>query len=301
VGVSGPARGLTPTCPEGQVLLSRIQGTGETLTLIGATPEQVAAWAAAVRAGGRGRLAVAPGPQALDAAAFARLVEAGVDELRVRLYAVDAAAHDYHAGVEGSARATVAMLRAARAAGLRALVTTPVTRANVRVLAGVPGLLADVAAAGWRVLVPAAAGADGPGPGASGSAHEGREPARPGPAVGPPPRLAIVAPYALQAIAAAERAGIPAGIEGLPLCLLGPLRDRGLPLPARTYGSACGACPARAGCPGVDAGYLEHFGGAELSPRALSPAGGAGRRGERLGDMFSGPWIETGTDGCWPI
>lgn len=285
MGLNGRAPELTVACPEGQALLYRLRETGETLTLGGATIEAIAAWAAALRAGGGGRLAVAPGPAGLDAGAIAALVAAGVAELRARVYAVDAAAHDYHAGVEGSARATIGMLRAARAAGLRVLVTTPVTRANVRTLAGVPGLLADVAVAGWRVLVPGASGGEVAG-------------TRPG--VGPPPRLAIVAPYALQAIAAAERAGIVAGIEGVPLCLLGPLRDRSVPLPARAYGAACDVCPGRADCPGVDAAYLERFGAAELSPRALAGTRGA-RRGERLRDMFSGPWIEAGEEPCWPI
>lgn len=244
-------RGPTPACPEGQALLNRLWGTGETLTLVGAALDEVAAWAAAARAEGR-RVAVAPGPEGL--------------------------------GVEGSARATVATLRAARAARLRVIVTTPLTRSNARVLAGLPGLLADVAAAGWQVVVPGVPVS-----------------ARPAAPVGPPPpRLAVVVPYALQAIAAAERAGIAAVITGVPLCLLGPMGDRCLPAPPRAYVEACAGCPARAQCPGVDAGYLDRFGGAELSPRGVAPTGEGGRR-ERLHALFAEVTLTVGEGSCWPI
>lgn len=267
--------------PEGQALWSRLRGTGERLTLVGA-PAAIGPWVAAARAAGFVRVALAIGPEGLGAEGLAQIRAAGVDELHATLFAADAAAHDYHTGAAGSLRATVTTLRAARAARVPAVVTTPISRSNARVLPALPGLLADAGVGGWRVVVPAIAGA-----------FAARFDAL-------APRLAVALPSALQAIAAAERAGVPAGIEGAPLCLLGPLRGRSLPARARAYAAGCEGCAGRAACPGVDPAYLRRFAGDELSPRALR-AGEDERKGQVLGRMFSGPWLEVQEGACTPI
>ncbi|PCC66710.1 hypothetical protein SAMN02745121_00560 [Nannocystis exedens] len=277
------APGVEPSGPEGQGLLNMLRGTGATLTLAGAGREAIAAWAAAARAAGFARVLAAPGPGGLTAEELAALQAAGIDGLRVRVYAAEAAAHDYHAGREGSFRATSGTLRAARTARLPVTVTTPLTRSNLRVLAAVPGLLVDAGALGWQVAVVAEVHAPGLGAVA--------------------PRLAVALPYALQAIVAAERAGLGAAIAGAPLCLLGPLRDRAVPSPALAFAEGCGDCGLRTRCPGVDGGYLRRFGPGELVPPRPGDAraGAGGPRAKRLQDMFSGPWLEVSEGACWPI
>lgn len=252
--------------------------------MVGGAPAEVAAW---IEAGHRSgvRVMAAPGPKGLEAAALTGLAAAGIDGLQVRLYAADAAAHDYHAGVEGSLRATTAMLRAARAGRVKVWVTTPLTRSNARVLAGLPGLLVDVAVRGWRVVVAARGPEEGAGRGAVA------------------PRLATALPHALRAMVAAERAGMHTTIEGAPSCLLGPLRDRGSRWPRQAFAGQCRGCPGRSECPGVEAGYLERFGGDELSPRALQVVDTFKNNNFKNGlwDMFSGVWLELGDAACWPI
>lgn len=272
---------VDPTSPEGQGVLARLRGTGEALTLAGAFGE-MAAWAAAARAAGFARVLAAPGPAGLTGEELAALKAAGLDGLRVRLYAAEAAAHDWHAGREGSFRAATATLRAARTARLPVTVTTPLTRSNTRVLAAVPGMVADVGALGWQVSVVAEARPQGHGAVA--------------------PRLAVGVPYALQALVVAERAGLLAAIAGAPLCLLGPLRDRAVPSPTLAFAAGCSECGLRARCPGVDGEYLRRLGAGELMPARPDEASAAGgSRAKRLRDMFSGPWLEVSEAACWPI
>jgi hypothetical protein len=184
------------------------------------------------------------------------------------VFAADAGAHDLH-DADGGFRRVVARLRAARADRVPAAVTTPISRSNARVLAALPGLLADLGVAGWRIAVPEVGGV-----------WREKFDAR-------VPRLALALPYALQALALAERAGIAAGIAGAPLCLLGPLRGRVLPVRARAFAAGCAGCPARADCPGVDQAYLRRFAGDELWPRALRAAEGR-PVGQDLRDLFAG-------------
>ncbi|MDC0719658.1 hypothetical protein [Nannocystis bainbridge] len=275
--------GVEPASADGQsALAALVRAGGGTLTLAGAEVPVLAAWAAAARAAGFARVWVAAGPAGLTAEALAGLAGAGLGGLRLRLYAAEAAAHDYHAGHEGSFRATLGTARAARAARLPVTVTTPLTRSNSRVMAALPGLLADIGALGWQVATVAAGG----------SANHG--------AVAP--RLAVALPYALQAMVAAERVGLLAAIAGAPLCLLGPLRDRSVATPVRAFADACSGCALRPGCPGLDAAYLGRFGAGELVP--VTQGGGpvaSGARSMKLRDMFSGPWLELSEGPCWPI
>ncbi len=171
------------------------------------------------------------------------------------LHGADARVHDFHAGVAGDFAAACDRLRG----GARA-VSTVLTRSNVRGLAGLAGWLGERGVTAWRVVV-----------------------AR-GPVIdGVTPRLAVALPYALQALALAGRSGVAGWIDGAPHCLLGPFRGSTLSSRARAYAAGCVGCPARASCPGVDAGYLERFGEAELSARALREAGASPRIG---GDLF---------------
>lgn len=279
---------MTPSSREGQEALALLRGAGAALTLAGGDVEAIAAWARAARAAGFSRVAAAPGPRGLPAGALSELMAAGVDGLRARLYAAEAGAHDYHAGVEGSFRATVATLREARVSRLPTTVTTPLTRSNLRVLAALPGLLADVAARGWCVATSWSVGGEGAA-------------ARPSGAL--TPRLGVALPYALQAMSAAERAGVVTAIAGAPLCLLGPLRDRSLGGPTRAFAEQCGGCGLRPGCPGVDDGYLRRFGAGELSSVAgerPSPGGREAQRRRRV-DVFSGPWLAVSEGARWPL
>jgi hypothetical protein len=236
------------------------------LTLAGGSIAEIERSVAAARAAGCARVIV--DVDGLAEAELPRVAAAGVDAVHVTVFAADPAAHDLHAA-EGGFRRTIALLRAARAMKVRAVVTTPLGRSNARVLAALPGLLADLAVVGWRIMVPAVDGAWR-------EQFDSRV-----------PRLALAIPYALQAIVTAERAGVEAGIAGAPLCLLGPLRGRALPERARAFAAECERCPARGECSGVDPAYLQRFAGDELSPRALRAAEGR-PIGQALRDMFSG-------------
>lgn len=275
VGPALEAGGAAPDSPEGHALLARLRARVDRVSFVGGEPTLDAAlpgWISAARAAGFSRIGLqthgrAPG--------LARLREAGLTDLQLSLHAADPAAHDFLVGAPGALRAATATLRAARELSLRTGVVTVLARSNLRVLAGLPGLLADLGAAAWLVAAPALAG-------------------RAAAIDGVAPRLALALPHALQAIAHAQRLGVPALLSGAPLCLLGPLRARALP-PAldprpRAYADACEGCPARAACPGVDPAYLRRFGGAELSPRALRPAAGDPVDPE-LADLFVGPGL----------
>src|SRR5262249_29246892 len=82
------------------------------------------------------------------------------------------------------------------------------------------------------------------------------------------PRLGLALPFALHAIDAARKTGLPAWISGAPLCALGPFAQFALPEPPPAYGAACAECAARANCSGLDPVYLERFSGDELGPIA---------------------------------
>lgn len=197
-----------------------------------------------------------------------RLRDSGLSEgtggLHVWLHAGAAAGHDFHAGA-GSFAAAVAGLE--RAAGRRIAVSTLLTRSNARVLVELPGLLQAHGVSAWRVVAPRLVGTPVRAPG-------GVQVAGVGALDGLLPRLSVALPPALQALALARRLGLAIAVVGAPLCLLGPFA--GVSLPGRgVFAAACEGCAARARCPGVDAGYLDRFGGDELSPRGLRAAEGA--------------------------
>lgn len=184
------------------------------------------------------------------------------------LHAAQSAAHEFHTGRPGSFAVAVARIDRARALGIAVSVSSLLTRSNAAVLGELPAWLHARGIRAWRIAVPRVSGAvrrvAGPSQVASVGALDGLL-----------PRLGAALPHALQALARAAGRGLPAGIGGAPHCLLGPFVSVTLPEPPRAYAPVCERCPARARCPGVDAGYLRRFAGDELSPRGLR-AGDAG-------------------------
>lgn len=193
-----------------------------------------------------GRWLAAPGR-------VARLARAGLTSLHLSLHGAEAGVHDYHVGVPGGFVQTLSTFGAARALGLSVVVTTVLTRSNYRVLDPLPRLLRNSGAQAWNVLVPRTAGA-------MGQVFDRVM-----------PRLAMALPFALRAVDAAVRQGLPAFIQGAPSCLLGPMALRALEDDQRAYAPVCDGCPSRAHCPGVDATYLERYQGDELLARASLP------------------------------
>ena len=202
---------------------------------------------------------------------------AGGAGVHLWLHAAEVEGHDFHAGAGSFARAVEA-IAAARVAGVAVAVSTLLTRSNARVLGALPRWLHAHGVRGWRVAVPRVAGpvgrASGPGQVRGVGALDGLL-----------PRLSVALPYALQAVAVAGQVGLKAGVGGAPWCLLGPFAGGAIDEPARGFAEVCMGCPARGGCPGVDAGYLRRFAGDELSPRGLRAPRGTGPAAE----MFPGP------------
>jgi len=199
------------------------------------------------------------------------LAAAGLTDVHVSLHGAEAAHHDHHTGRPGSFEAVWEGVAAARAQGLRVVVTTVLTRSNFRVLAPLPLLLRSRGIDAWHVAVPLARG----------RADDGFDRVV--------PRLALALPFALHALDASRRLGLPAFVSGAPLCLLGPFAARSLDVDApgsRGFHATCEECGARAACPGVDPLYLARFDGDELRPRADVPRGASD---EPWAALFVGP------------
>lgn len=198
----------------------------------------------------------------------ARLAREGLTALHLSLHGAEASVHDYHVGAPGAFVQTLSTFGAARAAGLTVAVTTVLTRSNYRILDQLPRLLRNSGAHAWNILVPRTAGA-------MGLAFDRAM-----------PRLAMALPFALRAVDAAVRQGLPAFIQGAPACLLGPMAGRALEGDVRAYAAVCERCPSRGHCPGVDAAYLNRYQGDELIARgSLAPL----RDHTALRALFLGP------------
>jgi len=191
---------------------------------------------------------------------------AGPTDIHLSIHGARAEVHDFHTGRPGSFDEAVIAVSGARSAGVDVAVTTVLTRSNQAVLSELPSLLSRLGVVAWQIAVPIA--------------RRRAEDAAPTVL----PRLALALPYALHALDRADKAGLSSFIAGAPLCLLGPVVKRALPTPARAYGPACEACPARDSCPGVDTVYLERFGGDELRRRAAPEAASSGRHAQ----LFAG-------------
>jgi hypothetical protein len=273
--------GLPPVAPRALDELDRALAAlapgRDAVTLTGGEPAlhpDLPAVVAAARARGFARVGIQSNGRRLREPGYAAALRAaGLTDVHLSLHGATAVAHDHHTGVEGSFREAQAGLEAAQGAGLTAVVTTVLTRSNARSLGALGAWLAGRGVAAWCVAVPRTAGRL--------VASFDRV----------FPRLSLALPYALHALAAAQAKGASAFLRGAPLCLLGPFAARSLPDEPRAFDPGrCGGCPARARCPGLDARYLQRFGGAELSPaRAPAEAPRAfGAREAALAAMFVG-------------
>jgi hypothetical protein len=184
------------------------------------------------------------------------LAGAGLTDVHLSIHGAQAAVHDYHTGVPGSFVEALAGLTAARASNLPVVVTTVLTRSNFRSLDALPRFLAARGVAAWLVSVTRSGG----------RLRDDFDRVM--------PRLGLALPFALNALGAGESLGLSVWIAGAPRCLLGEYARWRLPEEPRAFGVACDGCPARAGCAGVDAAYLERFGGDELG-RARARMSGA--------------------------
>lgn len=202
----------------------------------------------------------------------ADLARAGLTDVHLSLHGLGPALHDHHTGVPGSFAESAAGMGAARGAGLTVVVNTVLTRSNGRSLGELGGWLGARGVAAWCVSVPRVAGA-----------LRGRfDPVF--------PRLGVLMPHALHALASAQRDGVATFVRGAPGCLLGPFASRCLPDTPRAYEpSRCEGCAGRGACCGLDPVYLSRFRGDELSP-ARAPKGAAVFTGRdaSLSRMFVG-------------
>ena len=162
----------------------------------------------------------------------------GAERVAVTVDGATAAEHDWVRGDEGTMGEALALVAEAPAP---VTAVTRLTRSNFRSLDAIGALV--TAADRWVVLVPQV-------PMARFDALA--------------PRLAMATPWALRAVV---RWGSGSVLSDVPLCLVGPHTQRVLPSAERSYGSVCASCPARTGCGGLDAAYLERFGGDELRAR----------------------------------
>jgi hypothetical protein len=258
--------GLDPATALRNLEDARASGA-EGVTFVGGEPvlsTELTGWVERARGLGFRRVGVQTNGWALATPERMRaLVEAGLTDLHLSLHGAEARVHDWHAGRAGAFDAAMRTLIGARAEGLDVAVTTVLTRSNFRVLAALPALLASRGACAWCIQV---------------VRWRGRAAAR---ADGIVPRLALALPFAMHALDAAQVLGLPSFVRGAPLCLLGPFAKRAIEPDhddARAFGEACGACPARTRCSGVDTEYLARFGEGELAPRAVvEPSEGTAR------------------------
>lgn len=248
----------------------------DAVTFVGGEPTlhpELPAVVAAARARGFAHVGVQTnGRQLREPEYVAALRGAGLTDVHLSLHGLTPAIHDHHTGVEGSFVEATAGLQAARHAGFTVVVTTALTRSNARSLPALAPWIAAQNVAAWAVAVPRTAGRL--------VANFDRV----------FPRLALSTPYALHALATAQSRGVTVFLRGAPLCLLGPFHARALPDEPRAYAPACDGCPARARCPGLDARYLQRFGGDEISA-ARAPTTAPRPFGEReglLAAMFVG-------------
>lgn len=203
----------------------------------------------------------------------ADLASAGLTDVHLSLHGLGAAVHDHHTGTAGSFAESSAGLMASRVAGLTVVVNTVLTRSNGRSLGELGAWLASRGVAAWCVSVPRVAG----------SLVARFDPVY--------PRLGVLLPHALHALAAARQSGVTVFVRGAPRCMLGPFASRALgEAPGAFDPRRCDGCHGRAACVGVDPVYLARFGGDELSA-ARAPREDASRftgREAALARMFVG-------------
>jgi hypothetical protein len=245
--------GLALALPDVPAALAGARAEADELTFVGGEPtlhDALPQWIAHARTLGFTAVGVQThGRRLADAALLERLHLAGLADVHLSIHGASARAHDYHVGIEGAFVAVKAALANLRARAVPVVVTTVLTRSNMRVLAELPTLLASSGVAAWCIEVPVAAGR-------AALAFDRVI-----------PRLPLALPFALHALDRAHRLGLPAAIAGAPSCLLGPFAAR-RPTPPRTFAEPCESCGARASCAGVDPLYVARWGVADLRPVA---------------------------------
>lgn len=233
--------------------LERARANADEITFVGGEPTlhgELPRWVANARALGFTAIGLQTHARALaDAARVAELAAAGLSDVHASIHAANAAAHDWHVGVEDAFVGVRTALDRLRERGITVVVTTVLTRSNMRVLAEVPSFLAAHGVAAWCVELPIAAGR-------AALAFDRVI-----------PRLSLAIPFALHALDRARKLGLPAAIAGAPSCLLGPFAAR-RPTAPRSFAEPCESCAGRPSCAGVDPLYVARWGDPELRPLA---------------------------------
>ena len=126
--------GLRTTSPEVAVTDGDLEG--ESVAFVGGEPTiyaRLADWVRRARNRGASSVLVQTNGRRLSERRYVNeLAEAGVTAFEVSLHGPSEAVHDYHTGVAGSFKQTVAGLRRVRAARIPFSITTVVTRSNFR-------------------------------------------------------------------------------------------------------------------------------------------------------------------------
>ena len=236
--------------------LDEARASSDAITFVGGEPTldpSLVDRVAAARAKGFRRVGLQThGRRLEDAALVSSLARAGLTDAHLSIHGAEPAVHDYHTGVDGSLRASLAAMAALRANGITVVVTTVVTRSNFRNLAAIARLVGARGVPAWLLAMPRVAGR-------AASAFDRVV-----------PRLGLAVPFALHAMEAARAAGVATWIRGAPLCLLGPFASRALAESneeRRAFGAPCERCDARSSCGGVESDYLQRFGDGELAAR----------------------------------
>ena len=176
------------------------------------------------------------------------LQRAGLRRVRLRIHSSRPDAHDWLVGASGALKRSLRGLQACVRAGLLVEVEITLTRPTVAHLAETVALVCRMGVRGIRLRRLRAQGA---------AAAD---------FVALSPRLGLLSAPLEEALLAADAAGVPAWIAGVPACMAPSHR----PLEAaETSASGCADCPAD--CPGFPADYAERFGRAELWRIASPP------------------------------
>lgn len=173
--------------------------------------------------------------------ALAALRRAGLKRVRIRIHSSRPDAHDWLSGAAGSLKRALRGLQACVRSGVVVEVEVVLTRATIAHLDETVALVCRLGARGVLLRRLTAQG-----PCASDF-------------VALSPRLGLLESPLADALAAADAAGVPAWIEGVPVCMSPAERLHARPA-ERAPG--CVDCPPR--CPGYPADYAERFGSAEL-------------------------------------
>jgi pyruvate-formate lyase-activating enzyme len=205
-----------------------------------------------------------------QAGLFTELVEAGLTDLHLSIHGPSSEIHDFHTGRPGSLDSCIDILTRGQRANLSVVVTTIITRSNLRELPKMPPLLKRRGVSAWLLepVRPFGRAADG--------------------FARIVPRFGMAIPWALHALEQARRHALSAWIRGAPLCSLGPFAGSALTSEPRSYPPPCTGCPARTRCAGVDPTYLEVFGDSELRPGPARPISAFDHGRQRLMRMFVG-------------